>query len=80
MLLNQGYVKVNTFMHISNRFTYSISILRWLKYMGESLEDMQDEIEERYRQELSDFLRYTAFFLVVAQKSQKVMESLGPGA
>ena len=48
--------------------------------MGESLEDMQDEIEERYHQELSDFLRFTAFFLVVAQKSQKVMESLGPGA
>ena len=68
-------------MHISNGFTYStLSILRWLKYMGESLEDTQDEIEGKYHQELSDFLRYTAFFLVVAQKSQKVMESLGPGA
>ena len=48
--------------------------------MGESLDEMQDDIEDRYRQELADFLRYTAFFLVVAQKSQKIMESLGPGA
>mmetsp|Transcript_22279 Transcript_22279/g.32005 ORF Transcript_22279/g.32005 Transcript_22279/m.32005 type:complete len:178 (+) Transcript_22279:25-558(+) len=53
---------------------------RWLGYMNESLNEMEDDIDEKYRRELSDFLRYTAYFLVVAQKSKTIMENMGPGS
>lgn len=53
---------------------------RWLTHMNESLNEMEDDIEEKYRIELSDFLRYTAYFLLIAHETQKTMELMGPGA
>jgi len=53
---------------------------KWLGYMDESLKEMEDDIHEKYRRELSDFMRYTAYFLVVAQKSKTILENMGPGS
>lgn len=51
---------------------------RWLEHMQAALGDMSDEIIEKFRVELFDFMRYTAFYLVVSQSTQKHMESAGP--
>lgn len=53
---------------------------RWLLHMNETLDEMKDDIADEYRKQLSDFLRYTAIYLMIAQKSQKIMENLGPGS
>jgi truncated hemoglobin YjbI len=51
---------------------------RWLRHMQASLDAMADEISEKFRVELMDFMTYTAYWLVLCQSTQKKFETMGP--
>jgi hypothetical protein len=51
---------------------------RWLKHMQASLDGMADEIAEKFRIELMNFMTYTAYYLVLCQSTQKKFETMGP--
>jgi truncated hemoglobin YjbI len=48
---------------------------KWLGHMLSALDDMKDEINSKYRKQLFDFLKYTAYFLILCQTTQKEMET-----
>jgi truncated hemoglobin YjbI len=54
------------------------TVQRWLTHMAEALEDMADEIIEKWRIELFDYLKYMCYYLMVTQQTQKKLEGLGP--
>lgn len=48
---------------------------KWCEYMGDTLDEMDQDIPDRYSDKLRDFFRFTAFFLVIAGEKMHSMKS-----
>lgn len=52
---------------------------RWLDYMEESLYEVKDQIrKEEHRNQLLDFMRFTAYEIIVFSKYRTEIYGLGP--
>lgn len=50
---------------------------KWLDLMQEAMEEMEEDINEKTRDRLMDYFRYTAYFLVASQDGACLMSQMG---